>query len=401
MITVQEYSQEALKELPEPGIQEIRRQEKVAPDALIELIKSLIGNPQGNYIMPAWSDLVLCAHRLLLIAALHPVTPAEQQVMGEWQATLLSGGSFKNISQEISVKWANCAQTALNVIDRLRQNYGATISRSATQTINGGQGGLVAPELNKVPASPDQVYILDCDLQGIHNFLVEAHSDGKRYLIQGYQGFYSAVWWSSASAYDATLDLPGPEGVTKERDSYGKGQDINALYGRFVPLVATLVQEGFNALSGGRSTWRQLPFNPADNAALAIKELPYLKVYVYIIRNPRSVYASLNGLAGSLCVQAAQSLPVPFVVDSGTVIGALGRLGLTATYQLAQQAHTFRVTADAQGQPLPSLKEKSILRVGLTDITRLTPADLPAQGQPVEVGFPAAGLEQVVTRLVQ
>jgi hypothetical protein len=85
---------------------------------------------------------------------------------------------------------SNCGETAKNVLARLRANYGATISHVSKDSFTGNNIAGLNGALTQVPAGAHEIYILDCDLQSVHNFLIEVHSNGDHYLVQGYQVGY-------------------------------------------------------------------------------------------------------------------------------------------------------------------------------------------------------------------
>ncbi len=404
MIIVSEYSQNPLAEFPETGREIARKLEAREPDRLIALIERLVtdNTDQARYTFKTWADLVAAARRLLVISMMHPLLPAEVQLAAAWKASALTdSGDYGAVLRNLSITWANCGATAGNVLTRLRGNYGATVSKAEDRYFEGGQSAGVTAKLRELPAGPSEVYIFDCDLQGMHNFLIEAHSDGRRYLINGYQGGYSAVWWVCDSAYDPVDDRTDRRDVAEFRPVYGNGQDISSRYDTFTDFIAAIVQDGFSALSGQRSVWRLLPFRPTDEGPLKIRDLPYLKVSLFKIRNAQLVAQTIGEPPRSLAVQAVLSLPIPAPqVDPAEVLLALTKLGLKTSHSVDNRGtHKFKADDDPTRQHLV-LKGKLISRVGLKEIDRLSQADIPPSGQTIDVGYNAAGVEVVVSRRV-
>jgi hypothetical protein len=404
VIVVSEYSQDPLVDFPEAGREVARRLEAREPDRLIALIEGLVNDraDQARYTFKTWADLVKAAQRLLVISMMHPVLPAEVQLASAWKVSALTdSGDYGAVLRDLSRTWANCGATAGNVLTRLRANYAATVSKAEDRYFEGGQSAGVTAKLRELPADPSEVYIFDCDLQGMHNFLIESHSDGRRYLINGYQGGYSAVWWVCDSAYDPVDDLTDRRDVAEFRPVYGNGQNISNRYDTFTDFIAAIVQGGFSVLSGQRSVWRLLPFRPTDDGPLKVRDLPYLKVSLFKIRNAQLVAQTIGDPPRSLAVQAVLSLPIPApLTDPGEVLLALTKLGLTASHSVDNRGtHKFKVDNDPTGQHLV-LKGKLISRVGLKEIDRLSQADIPLSGQNIDVGYTAAGVEAVVSRRV-
>jgi hypothetical protein len=404
MIIVLQHSQGPLDGLPVAGIEMARKLEQRTPDQLITLITGLITDKvdQARYTFETWADLVAAGQRLLVISMTRPVLPAEVQLAAAWKESALTySGDYPIILRELSKTWANCGATTGNVLSRLRGNYGATVSRVEARYFEGGQSAGLTAKLREVPASAAEVYIFDCDLQGIHNFLIEAHSDGRRYLVNGYQGGYSAVWWVCDSVYDPVDDRTDRRDVAELRPAYGNGQDIAALYDNFTDMLARTVQSGFGDLIGQRPVWRLLPFRPTDEAPLKFNNLPFMQVALFKIRNAQAVTNTIGGPARSLCVQAVLSLPITApVVNPGEVLLAIAKLGLQASHSTDNKGtNKFKVDNDPTGQHVV-LKGKLITRVGLKEIERLSQADIPPSGQSIDVGYSAAGVEAVITRTV-
>ncbi len=390
--------------LPVPGQQAIAQVEQHAPQRLVALVENCINDGTTTvYQFATWAELAEAAKRLMTISMFNAVTPAEQPVLTAWRAGALNA-SMAGARKEISVAWANCGETAKNVLTRLRVNYGATISHMTSDTFTAATIAGLNAALTQTPPGAGEIYILDCDLQGVHNFLVEVHSNGDRYLIQGYQGAYSAPWWVSDGLYEPTAPESDLADVVNLRPVWGAGVNIGATYANLLPILATLVQQGYSAAHAGATAWPQLPFKPSDPAPTKIRDLPYLQVDRFVLRNPGVVYGNMPGVAGSVCAQAVRSLPVvPPVVNVAEVQHVIGHLGLAAahTTEVRTGDSKFKVTADLLAPAPTPIVNKVLLRVGAHGIDVVTRNDLPAQGQLVEVGYMQAGLEVTVNRVVQ
>ncbi|HZR50232.1 MAG TPA: hypothetical protein VFB06_12000 [Streptosporangiaceae bacterium] len=406
MIIVKEYSDNPVDKFPEDVQAQVKAPDEPTRAAIIALVNALIAEQSpAPDVFGTWADLLAGASRLLPASVFRPVLPAEHQVATRWRQSALSGTDFKDIRNAVSVAWAKCGQTPEVVIGRLRDNYGATISKTQALTFKKADSDGITPAMMATPG-PGEVLLLECTLEGIHTFLIEVHSSGARYLIQGYQNGYSAVWWVSSCPVDLVIDQPVPPGRADMRGASGAGKDIAASYAQVVQMVVSMVRDGYDVLVSGRSAWRQLPFDPSDNAPLAYHGEVALYVNVYRFCNPQAVRDRTGVQAGALSVQGVLSLPVdPPAVDRDGVLAALAMLGLQADYSTVTDVqgrtiHRFKVTADQQGQQ-QALTGKILTRVGATDVTRLRQTDLPVRGQQIEIGYNQFGLEKTVTRSVQ
>jgi hypothetical protein len=138
-----------------------------------------------------------------------------------------------------------------------------------------------------------------------------------------------------------------------------------------------------------------------DPGPLKIRDLPYLRVSVYKVRNAPAVAQAIGGLARSLCVQATLSLPIAAPqIQPDEILAALAQLGLQASHSVDNRGtNKFKVDADPSNLH-PVLKGKLVTRVGLKEIERLSRADIPLTGQTIDVGYTAVGVEAVITRTV-
>ncbi|WP_019633062.1 hypothetical protein [Actinomadura atramentaria] len=403
MIIVNEYSDKPLDDLPAAGRERIREVERNAPDAVLATAAALIADSTGpTYTYAKWADFTAAARDVAtLTSVFNPVRDAERAIVAEWRdAALARTGAHTELARRLSARWSNCGMTSVNVMTALRGNYTATISLTERFEFRYDTAGEIARELNRVPAGAGEIHLLDCDLSGIHNFVVEVHHDGSRYLVQGYQGGYSALWWVTDSVYDPVeADTVRTEALSTLRGDWGGGRNIAARHDGLVANLTALIKDGYNAVTrAGSSVWRQLPFGPHDQAPLAYKDAPFLRVDRFVLRNPAAVRAAANGVGGALSVQGVRAplSPVP-PADPADVVRALAELGLTATHSVEDRsgASKFKVTDDRQAQ---ALKNKLVTRVGTIEVDRLTPAALPARGSQAEVGYLQAGVERTTTR---
>lgn len=113
-----------------------------------------------------------------------------------------SAQQVKVASSELAARWANCGNTSDNLV-RLLDAAAGLEELSRTTDI-----GDPDTFLSVVDHSPlwEQPLLLDISFHNIHTFCLELHLDGG-YLVQGYQGAYTAMWWEGFT--DEPLMLPG------------------------------------------------------------------------------------------------------------------------------------------------------------------------------------------------
>jgi hypothetical protein len=176
-------------------------------------------------------------------------------------------------------RYANCGQTSEIVLESLQTRYPALagLKRNAVPvSYDTGNRANLRQVLVQVPAHGNFL-LLDCSFPAVHTFLLEVHPDGRRYLVQGYQGAYRAPWWQGTD--DASLVIAPPINphnetqvtkynqavltVTGARAVFGLGQAISAQ--AMTGLADTLV----SAFDDGTwatfaRAWPNLPFCPTS-----------------------------------------------------------------------------------------------------------------------------------------
>ncbi|MFD0902822.1 hypothetical protein [Actinomadura sediminis] len=383
----------------DPSAKEAHTEQRA--QGLVDYVNALIRDEttEEAHEFATWQDLAAAARRLMSVSIFNAVLPAEREVLKSWRASALEGGeAHSKMQRELSTTWANCGTVALNAVKRLRANYGATISPIKETKCEKSWTAEIEDALKLKPSDQNEIYILDCTLGGIHNWLVEAHHDGKRYLIQGYQGAYSAPWWVTDALVDPA-DLDADLSLVEEpRKKYGVQSDIAAHYDKFIKNLSQIVTDGFNAQSrSGAPVFRELPFDPADKKPAATSGFPILQVQQYTLRNPQAVRMTMPGVSGPLCAQAVLSLPLAVRPLEGQELDEVkqtfAKLGLGCDYRFAADDHEIRVP---RGDKNAALRGKRVLRIGLHAPETVRPSDLPAPGEEVEIGTLRAGVEDTI-----
>lgn len=175
--------------------------------------------------------------------------------------------------------WNNCGRTSANLIEALREP--GKLDQIATDgRYPPGEYKDLLKNLADC-ASDGKSYLVDCSFEGIHTFTLEIRPRGC-YLVQGYQGAYSAFWWQGLAEHP--LALPGPGSAqTQLPDNWGKfgrlTADLRERFGLGRPLkpaellslmhdIGTMISLG----TAGRwsesafQLYTKLPFYPGQDA---------------------------------------------------------------------------------------------------------------------------------------
>lgn len=208
------------------------------------------------------------------------------------------------VQRDRSRKWANCGMAAFHIREQLGARGGAPVRR-AKHLHGSGTGDALKGHLLTLPASADSVLLFDCQFPQVHNFLIEAHADGRRYLAQGYQGTYFAQWWLGAD--DGYSGTPTAE-IVALRDRYGRGRPIGqADYGSLLDGLVAALAAGWEQTA---ARWPSLPFNPDPQEVDGIRRRagsPTFLVEVYELTRPGVARAALDGAADVSLSQLAAS----------------------------------------------------------------------------------------------
>ncbi|MFI6243051.1 hypothetical protein ACIBEF_24570 [Micromonospora sp. NPDC050795] len=183
-----------------------------------------------------------------------------------------------------SRRWANCGMAAFQIREQLR-TAGGKPARLSHDTYGAGGGEALKKALLATPASDATVLLLDCQFPQVHNFIIEVHSDGSRYLAQGYQGTYFAHWWLGINNSYSAKEVPAEILALRERYGLGRAirpEDYAALLDGLVVAISSGWQETANH-------WPALPFNPDRQEIDGIRRRsgsPTLLVEVFELGEP-------------------------------------------------------------------------------------------------------------------
>ncbi|MBM0274879.1 hypothetical protein [Micromonospora tarensis] len=204
-----------------------------------------------------------------------------------------------------SRRWANCGLAAFQIREQLRVKGGDPVRLSNT-TYRSGDGKALRDALLVKPTSAASVLLLDCQFPQVHNFVVEVHHDGSRYLAQGYQGAYFAHWWLGL---DDSYSGKAPDDIVELRNRYGLGRPISLPdYESLIDGLATATSSTWPEVA---AQWPELPFNPNVQEVDGIKARsgsPTFIVEVFELRQPAAARAALGGGNGSLSELATRGL---------------------------------------------------------------------------------------------
>ncbi|MBQ0991583.1 hypothetical protein KBX08_16015 [Micromonospora sp. H61] len=196
-----------------------------------------------------------------------------------------------------SRRWANCGMAAFQIREKLHA-AGGKLARVSSETYGTGGGDALKKALFVKPVSTATVLLLDCQFPQVHNFIIEVHHDGSRYLAQGYQGTYFAHWWLGINdSYSSKKPTPQ---ILALRERYGLGRAISPQ--DYATLLDGLVAAVSSDWQVTANQWPTLPFNPDRQEVDGIRRRsgsPTLLVEVFELGKPAAARAALgdNGVA--------------------------------------------------------------------------------------------------------
>ncbi|MEU4473986.1 hypothetical protein [Micromonospora sp. NPDC023888] len=191
-----------------------------------------------------------------------------------------------------SRKWANCGLAAFQIREQLQAKGGKPVRRSR-EAYGVGKGADLKKALLVLPASAATVLLLDCQFPQVHNFVIEVHHDGSRYLAQGYQGSYFAQWWLGLD--DSYSGTPTAE-ILALRERYGLGRRIAAP--DYESLLDGLVAAISSDWQETADQWKTLPFNPDRQEVDGIRQRshsPTFLVETFELCQPAVARAAFGG----------------------------------------------------------------------------------------------------------
>jgi hypothetical protein len=110
--------------------------------------------------------------------------------------------------------WFNCGRAAVSiqeVLEDLRAKLRVTMKSFRADDF---------AEFLSIPGKPTDVPLLiDVTVMGAHTFTIEMQSTDCFYLVQGYQGAYSAFWWQNLAERPQDLALPSDASVAKVEEA--------------------------------------------------------------------------------------------------------------------------------------------------------------------------------------
>ena len=197
---------------------------------------------------------------------------------------------------KLQATWGNCGKTGAYILEGLAPHVtelSEALRRPPQQPVRLSFGrGLLSATLTDIPRSGG-IRLLDCSFTSLHTFFIEVHSDGRRYLHQGFQSSYSCTWWEGteeAGLKRQFLKDPDVEALLGSRKQYGNGMPVNDdSYKTFVRyLDAALTAEDWQTFT---KIWCKLPFCPtsgeADNMRTRVgTALPVLEITSYTVTLP-------------------------------------------------------------------------------------------------------------------
>ncbi|MEU1587839.1 hypothetical protein [Micromonospora sp. NPDC005710] len=192
-----------------------------------------------------------------------------------------------------SRRWANCGMAAFQIREQLSAAGGKPTRLKHGGTYGAGGGDALKKALLAKPASAATVLLLDCQFPQVHNFIIEVHHDGSRYLAQGYQGTYYAHWWLGINDSYSAKEVP--PGILALRERYGLGRAISPE--DYATLLDGLVAAISSDWQRTADQWPALPFNPDRQEIDGIRRRsgsPTLLVEAFELAEPAAARKALG-----------------------------------------------------------------------------------------------------------
>jgi hypothetical protein len=259
-----------------------------------------------------------------------------QKIQSEAQDAFESGkGTEKQAKVAIHAlldQWANCGNTSENLRQLLVTACGLK-QLARTTDIKTAAAFIDAVEAALTWEKP---LFIDVSLLNIHTFSLELHLDGG-YLVQGYQGAYTAFWWQGVTEDDVPLKVPGmktdehvvphhwatyKDDTLAQRVAWGKNKKLSryrvcALLSSIADLIR-LGRDG-NWTPATHQLFVALPFYPGQSTDVTVGSLPdaetvkppspiSVDITVREILDVEAGYKEFGGSEGSLCHLALNQL---------------------------------------------------------------------------------------------
>jgi hypothetical protein len=227
-------------------------------------------------------------------------------------AELVPALKQKAMLTKLDVDWFNCGRTVSSLTIYL-QAMGAVLAPQKDFC-----GKYLADDLPKFLSifgkRPRGTVLIDCTID-IHTFMIELQPDAI-YLVQGYQGAYSAFWWLNLAERPEDLALgqdadglkiaaarKALEPTRAMRDVVGCGRrlDLDTFGSHVLIPLRTLFAEA-TWTEKARALWKLLPFFAGETNFLGPKTPIGLQVTVSEVTNASTLFARLGSAPpASLC----------------------------------------------------------------------------------------------------
>ncbi len=166
--------------------------------------------------------------------------------------------------------WFNCGRAAVSIQEDLEDLGGSKPPSESAEF----EADTFAAFLSLFSQAPKVPLLIDVTINGIHTFTIEMQTADLYYVVQGYQGRYSAFWWQGLAERPQDLSLPSdaresqvreatellaPTRLLRDTIGVGKALDLDTLATYVLVPLRTLMRAGvWNAEA--RRAWKELPF---------------------------------------------------------------------------------------------------------------------------------------------
>lgn len=168
----------------------------------------------------------------------------------------------KRLDREAALQklWGACGPTAQSFAERLVGLGGCPVT-TYRRVFEGAEDAWLLEAFLRVGVG-ETVLIQICE-PSVHHITIEKRPDGSVYLLQGYLGSFSALWWNGVKGSDRdpffTATGTVATELVKARKEYGLGQPIPI--DKFAGLMCKYLLADVHGPKSGLA-WSKLPFNP-------------------------------------------------------------------------------------------------------------------------------------------
>ncbi|MCO7223154.1 hypothetical protein [Pleionea sp. CnH1-48] len=159
--------------------------------------------------------------------------------------------------------WSNCGNASQNLVDRLNETVEGSVVDKPIEHLSGSKDAQRLHDL--INQDVQERTFIRMSIAGIHDVTIELEpGSDKCTVFQGYQGQYSAMWWTDETSQQSPFtDLANSEDpeLQQMKEHFGKSQlvdkaEVADLFKKFMEVDS--FEHGAEAIAA----WRNLPIAP-------------------------------------------------------------------------------------------------------------------------------------------